>query len=222
MNVALKVNRRPEVLTVEHSVMAYDRSTDALAGEWPVPMCLDSLALKIAGVPAEDARGAVSYPLNDQKAGVFGLLLGVEHPRANCEYFLEATHGLDPAFVPEKIGAFEILSGVIGGPKTTRDSLTQGELAVPTICVLDACAPDWIGPPELASRLVNFLKGSGADSSIGLSDPSGQFAEKIKARVTAVSFRNLLVRRGLAMFDPIDCKLKISPEGHSVVQALRG
>jgi hypothetical protein len=40
--------------------------------------------------------------------------------------------------------------------------------------------------------------------------------------VTDVPLRNLLVLRGLASFDPADCKLKISPEGHTVIQALRG
>jgi hypothetical protein len=222
MNVALKVDRRPEVLTVEHSVMAYDRSTDELVGDWPVPLCLDSLALKIAGVPEDDVRGAVSYPLNKQQTDVFGLLLGVEPPQANREYFLESTHGLDPAFGPAKIGALEILSGVVVGPKATRGSLTQGELVVPTLCVLDACEPASIQSPELARRLVALLKGIGSSSPKGPTEPPRQFAEKIIALVTDVPLRNLLVLRGLASFDPPDCKLNISPEGHTVIQALRG
>lgn len=78
MNVALKIAARSDAATVEHSVMAYDRNTDALVGEWPIPRCLDSLALEIARVSPEDAAGAASYPLNDRQLGEFGFLLGVE------------------------------------------------------------------------------------------------------------------------------------------------
>ena len=51
MNVLLKVQPSPDAAKIAHSVMAYDRATEELDLELPIPLFLDTLALKIARVP---------------------------------------------------------------------------------------------------------------------------------------------------------------------------
>ena len=51
MNVLLKVQPPPDAAKIAHSVIAYDRRTEELDLELPIPLFLDTLALKIARVP---------------------------------------------------------------------------------------------------------------------------------------------------------------------------
>ena len=51
MNVLLKVHSPPDAAKIAHSVIAYDRATEELDLELPIPLFLDTLALKIARVP---------------------------------------------------------------------------------------------------------------------------------------------------------------------------
>ena len=61
MNVLLKIQPPPDAAKIAHSVIAYDRVTEELDLELPVPLFLDTLAVKIARVPPEDKYGALSY-----------------------------------------------------------------------------------------------------------------------------------------------------------------
>ena len=76
MNVLLKV-KPPDAAKIAHSVMAYDRVTEELDLELPIPLFLDTLALKIARVPPEDKYGALSYPLDARAVDTFRFLLGL-------------------------------------------------------------------------------------------------------------------------------------------------
>ena len=51
MNVLLKVQPPPDATEIAHSIMAYDRVTEELDLELPIPLFLDTLAVKIASVP---------------------------------------------------------------------------------------------------------------------------------------------------------------------------
>jgi hypothetical protein len=62
MNLLLKVHPPPAAAKIAHSVMAYDQATEELDLELPIPLFLDTLALKLARVPPEDKYGALSYP----------------------------------------------------------------------------------------------------------------------------------------------------------------
>ena len=48
MNVLLRVQPPPGAAKIAHSVIAYDRVTEELDLELPIPLFLDTLALKIA------------------------------------------------------------------------------------------------------------------------------------------------------------------------------
>jgi len=58
MNALLKVPPPPDAAKIAHSVMAYDLVTEQLDIELPIPLFLDTLALKIAKVPPDDKYGA--------------------------------------------------------------------------------------------------------------------------------------------------------------------
>ena len=89
MNVLLKVQPSPEAAQVLHSIMAYNCFTDDLDLELPIPLFLDTLALKIARVPPEDKYGALSYPLEAQAVDTFRFLLGLDVDMSKREYFLD-------------------------------------------------------------------------------------------------------------------------------------
>ena len=94
MNAIDKIRPGPEAATVVHGIMAYDSLTDELVVELGIPLFLDTLALKIAQVPAEDVLGALSYPLNSRQVETFKFLLGLEVDREfPARYFLEAMPG---------------------------------------------------------------------------------------------------------------------------------
>jgi len=90
MNAIQKIRPGPESATVVHGILAYDTLTDRLVTELDIPLFLDTLALKIAQVPADDPGGALSYPLNSRQVETFRFLLGFDVDLTHREYFLEA------------------------------------------------------------------------------------------------------------------------------------
>ena len=93
MNAFLKVQASPDTAKVAHSVMGYDRATDELKLELPIPFFLDTLALKVAQVPPDDKYGAISYRLDARAVDTFRFLLGLDVDLSKREYFLEPTVG---------------------------------------------------------------------------------------------------------------------------------
>src|ERR1700688_3178099 len=109
MNVPLRVPPPPDAAKIAHSVMAYDRATEELDLELPIPLFLDTLALKITRVPPEDKYGALSY-------------------------LLESTVGHVTSFGPEKLEAVELLTQVTPRPRyarTEKPRISERELVVP-------------------------------------------------------------------------------------------
>jgi hypothetical protein len=110
MNVLLKVPPPPNAAKIAHSVMAYDLVTEQLDIELPIPLFLDTLALKVAKVPPDDKYGALSYPLETRAVDTFRFLLGLNVDMLKREYFLESTVGHATSFGPGKIEAVELLT----------------------------------------------------------------------------------------------------------------
>lgn len=107
MNVLLKVRPLPDATKIAHSVIAYDCATAELDLELPIPLFLDTLALKIARVPPEDKYGALSYRLEARTVDTFRFLLGPNVDMVKREYFLESTVGHVTSFGPGKLKAVE-------------------------------------------------------------------------------------------------------------------
>src|SRR5882757_6899659 len=135
MNVLLKVQPLPDAAKIAHSIMAYDRTTEELDLELPIPLFLDTLALKIAKVPSEDKYGALSYPLEARAVDTFRFLLGLDADMLKREYFLESTVGHVTSFGPRKLEAVELLTRVTPHPRyarTEKPRISERELVVPT------------------------------------------------------------------------------------------
>ncbi len=59
MNVVLSVQAPIDTAKIAHGVMAYERATDELDVELPIPLFLDTLTLKIARLPRGQVRRAL-------------------------------------------------------------------------------------------------------------------------------------------------------------------
>ena len=139
MNVLLKVQASPDAAEIAHSVIAYDRVTEEVDQELPIPLFLDTLALKIAHVPPEDKYGALSYPLEPRAVETFRFLLGFDVDMSKREYFLESTAGHVTRFGSKKLKAVELLTQLTPHPRymrTGKPRISERELVVPTLRLL--------------------------------------------------------------------------------------
>ena len=209
MNVLLKPTPSAASAAVAHAIMAYDRATDALVAELPVPRLLDSLALKIAAVPAEDARGALSYPLTGRQAAAFGFLLGLPPALRDADCFLESVRGRADESSAEKREALAELGAVAPLPRRRSGRLTEGELVVPVLRLLEAAEGRPLTPGELARGLAGLLDGS-----------EKRFERQVRAMIARRAEETSFIRRGLAACDAAD-GLRISAHGQQVLRALR-
>jgi hypothetical protein len=120
MNVVLKAQPPPSAAKIAHSVIAYDRATEELDLDLPIPLFLDTLAVKIARVPPEDKYGAHSYPLEARAVDTFRFLLGLDVDTLKREYFLESTVDYATSFGPRKLEAVELLTRITPRPSYAR------------------------------------------------------------------------------------------------------
>ncbi len=224
MNVVLKVKPLPDDAAVAHSVMAYDRSTDVLVSELPIPMFLDSLALKIAQVPAEDVYGAASYLLEAKQVDTFRFLLGLDVETQARHYFLEASQGVKPDFSKAKLEAVAALSHVSSLPRP-RNWLTrrisESELIVPTLRLLEAKNGDWMTTSELVPSLSDLFGPSGADAEILAGRSDTYFSQKVRNMISHRHQTASFISQGMAEYSADQHGLRILDLGKSLVEALR-
>jgi hypothetical protein len=219
MNILLKVHALPDAAKIAHSVIAYDRATEELDLELPIPLFLDTLALKIARVPSEDKYGALSYPLEARAVDTFRFLLGLDVDMSKREYFLESTVGYVTSFGPRKLEAVDLLTQVTPRPRyarTEKPRISERELVVPTLRLLDDGNRGWMATCDIILRLTELFAPSGQDSKLleGRSDTSQKVRNMISHRHQPSSF----IRQGLAHYERHG--LRISDEGRSTVRAL--
>lgn len=213
MSATLSFKPSRNATSVAHSVTAYDRSDDELVSELPIPLFLDGLALKIAEVPREDAYGAASYSLPPKAVDTFRFLLGLQVDFHERDYFLEASSGRTLTLSPSKIEAVAVLSEVSPRSRAGRrgtERISEGELVVPTLRILEISNRTWTTTTELIARLTELFAPSGTDAEIlqGRSDTylSQQVRNLILHRNQPMSF----ISRGLAEYDAARHGLRIS------------
>jgi hypothetical protein len=222
MNVLLKVQRAPDATKIAHSVIAYDRATEELDLELPIPLFLDTLALKIARVPPEDKYGALSYPLEARAVDNFRFLLGLDVDLSKREYFLEATVGHVTSFGPRKLEAVELLTQVTPRPRYTRTEkprISERELVVPTLRLLDDSNTGWMEMSDIIPRLTELFAPSGQDAEILEGRRDTYFSQKVRNMISHRDQSSNFIHRGLAHYERRG--LRISDLGRSTVQALR-
>jgi hypothetical protein len=221
MNVILKVQRLPDAARIAHSVMAYDRSTEELVLELPIPLFLDTLAVKIAKVPLEDNHGALSYLLEARAVDTFRFLLGLEVDLSNREYFLEPTIGHAISFGPRKLEAVELLTQLTPHPRyarTERPRISERELVLPTLRLLDACGRGWMASSDIIARLTELFGPSGQDDEIIEGRGDTYFSQKVSSMISHREQPSSFIHRGLAQYERNG--LRISDQGRSTVRAL--
>lgn len=221
MNVVLKVQPSPDAAKIAHSVMAFDRATEELDLELPIPLFLDTLALKIARVPPEDKYGALSYPLEARAANTFRFLLGLDVDMSKRDYFLESTAGHVTGFGPQKLKAVELLTQVTPHPRyarTEKPRISERELVVPTLRLLDNSNRGWMDTNDIIAGLTELFAPSGQDAEILEGRSDTYFSQKVRNMISHRDQPSSFIHNGLASYDRHG--LQISDEGRSTVRAL--
>ncbi len=221
MNVLLKVQPPPDAAKIAHSVIAYDRATEELDLELPIPLFLDTLALKIARVPPEDKYGALSYPMEARAVDTFRFLLGLDVDMSKREYFLESTAGYVTSFGPRKLTAVELLTQVTPRPRYSRTEeprISERELVVPTLRLLDDGNSGWMATSDIIARLTELFAPSGQDAEILEGRSDTYFSQKIRNMISHRDQPSSFIHKGLTHYERHG--LRISDDGRSTVQAL--
>ncbi|MGA3000955.1 MAG: hypothetical protein ABSE20_04455 [Acetobacteraceae bacterium] len=221
MNALLKVPPPPDAAKIAHSVMAYDLVTEQLDIELPIPLFLDTLALKIAKVPPDDKYGALSYPLEARAVDTFRFLLGLDVDMLKREYFLESTVGHAISFGPKKIEAVELLTQVTPRPRYARADkprFSERELVVPTLRLLDDGNRGWMATSDVIARLTELFAPSGQDAEILEGRHDSYFSQKVRNMISHRDQPSSFIHKGLAHYERHG--LQISDEGRSTVRAL--
>jgi hypothetical protein len=221
MNALLKVRPPLGAAKIAHSILAYDRATEELDLELPIPFFLDTLALKIARVPPEDEYGALSYPLEAKAIDTFRFLLGLEVDMSKREYFLESTARLVTTFGPRKLEAVELLTQVTPRPRYARTRharISERELVLPTLRLLDRGTRGWVATSTLIERLTELFGPSGQDAEI-LDDRSDTyFSQKVRNMISRRNQPSSFIHQGLAEYEQHG--LRISDLGRTTLHAL--
>jgi hypothetical protein len=221
MNALLKVQPPPNAAKITHSVIAYDRATEELDLELPIPLFLDTLAVKIARVPPQDKYGALSYSLEATAVDTFRFLLGLDVDMLKREYFLESTVGYATSFGPRKLEAVELLTQVTPRPsyaRTEKPRISERELVVPTLRLLDDNKRGWMATSDIIAHLTQLFAPSGQDAEIFDGRGDIYFSQKVRNMISHRDQPWNFIHRGLAHYEPHG--LRISDTGRSTVRAL--
>ncbi len=221
MNAILKIKTLPDAAKIAHSIMAYDRATENLDLELPIPLFLDTLALKVAQVPAEDKYGAYSYPLEHRAVDTFRFLLGLEVDLAARDYFIESTVGNVPGFPKRKLEALEVLSSVTPHPRYTRTDqprISERELVLPTLRLINESKRGWMATGDLILRLTKLFDPAGQDAQILAERNDSHFSQKVRNMISHRHQPSSFINRGLAHY--VQSGLKITALGRSTVDAV--
>jgi hypothetical protein len=220
MNVLLRV-KPPDAAKIAHSVIAYDRATDEVDLELPIPLFLDTLALKIARVPPDDKYGALSYLLEARAVETFRFLLGLDVEMLKREYFLESTVGHVTNFGPRKLKAVELLTQATPRPRYARSEkprISEREMVVPTLRLLDNGNTGWMATSDIIARLTELFAPSGQDAEILEGRSDTYFSQKVRNMISHRDQPSNFIHMGLALYERHG--LRISDEGRSIVRAL--
>lgn len=221
MNVVLKVQPSVNSTRIMHSVMGYDRASDALDVELPIPAFLDTLALKVARVPPDDKYGALSYPLDTKAIDTFRFLLGLDVDTSKREYFLESTVGHADSFGQRKLEAVQLLTQVTPRPRYDRTEearISERELVLPTLRLLDQSNRGWTATRDLISQLTDLFAPSGQDAAVLDGRNDTYFSQKVRNMVSHRHQPSSFISRGLASYERRG--LRITDQGRSAVRAL--
>jgi hypothetical protein len=250
MNVVLPVRPGKGIVGTPHRIVAYDRATDEVAFVLPVPGFLNTLAMKIAEVGADDPNGLFCYVLTSRQVGTFQFLLGLPSNPDRYEYFLEPAQPLeavpaadrtaqapgqgDGQVAPdltsglgrdearaESVTAFEELAARSQAKYTKTSRITESELTVPTLRILEDLNGEWVATSMLIGRLTELLRPSGADAEVLAGRHDTYFSQKVRNMISHRHNHSSFIHRGLAEYDSSTHCLRITELGVRLVSGLR-
>lgn len=169
MNVVLRHRQADNAFTVAHSITAYDRRTDELVSETPIPRFLDTLAIKIAEIGEDDPEAVLSYELSARQVSTFTFLLGLQRPHSPVSFFLEPSGEDRAKYPPKKADAIVVFDRLaLQSIRTRREQrrITESELTLPTLRILEDSNGVWVRTTTLITELTNIFRPTGADASI--------------------------------------------------------
>jgi len=221
VNALLKIQPPPGAVNIAHSVLAYDHVTEELDIQLPIPLFLDTLALKIAEVPPEDEFGASSYPLKEKAVETFRFLLGLDVNYRKREYFLESTVGQVTTFSQKKLEAVELLTQVTPRPRydrTIKSRISERELVLPTLRLLDQANEGWLATSSLIKHLSKLFAPDGQDAEILHKRNDTYFSQKVRNMISHRNQPSSFIQHGLAKHEQHG--IRISEQGRAAVLAL--
>jgi len=221
VNVLLKIQPPSNAATIAHSIMAYGCASDELELELPIPLFLDTLALKIARIPPDDKYGALSYPLEPRAVETFRFLLGLELDLNLREYFLESTVSYMTSFSRKKLTALELMTELTPYrryKRTDKPRISERELILPTLRLLSEDTRGWLSMSDLILRLTRLFAPAGLDAEILEGRNDTHFSQKVRNMISHRDQPSSFIHRGLAHYERGG--LKISSLGRSTVRAL--
>jgi hypothetical protein len=224
MNVLAPIKPLPDSVSVTHCIVAYERTTDNVAFEQDVPKFLDTLTFKVSEVDEDDPTAAFSYLLSPQQITTFSFLLGLANNVDRYEYFLEPCEHKLRDLPPRKAGsviAFETLSAKSVRLNRRTPRITESELTVPTLRILEVSQPRWVTTSELIRQLTELFRPTGTDAAIldGRSDT--YFSQKVRNITSHRGQASSFIRNGLADYNKSEQGLRITNLGRELVSGLR-
>lgn len=223
MNILVPI-RPAAALLVAHCISGYDVATDELTSETDIPRFLDSLALKIVEVGEDDPEGALSYELSSRQFSTFSFLLGIQREPDQQVFFLEPTsraRGIYPERKVKAISTFEsLVAGSIPRNRRTR-RITESELTLPSIRILEESNKSWTTTSELIRRLAELFRPTGQDAAILAGRSDTYFSQKVRNLISHKDQPSSFIRQGLAEYSREEGGLRITGLGRKLVRALR-
>ena len=137
------------------------------------------------------------------------------------EYFLEPTVGHATSFGPLKLKAVELLTQVTPRPRyarTEKPRISERELVVPTLRLLDDGNRGWMATSEIIARLTELFAPSGQDAEMLEGRGDSYFPQKVRNMISHRDQPSSFIHRGLAHCERHG--LRISDAGRATVRAL--
>lgn len=223
MNVVLPIAAKSNVLSVHHSIVGYSRETQRLVSEFEVPGFLDTLAQKIAEVDSDDPDAVFNYFLTPRQTTAFLFILGLNADLNSTEYFLEPS-SKSKHYNEKKAEAVSVFTALSARSQThnrKQQRITESELTVPTLRILNQNNGRWVKTSELQECLTKLFEPSGIDAEILSGRSDTYFSQKVRNIVSHKTQNSSFIKKGLADYSLEQHGLRITERGHDLIEALR-
>jgi len=129
--------------------------------------------------------------------------------------------GPSEAFSRRKLEAVAVFSAGFRDRGWQTRRISESELIVPTLRLLEASHNGSLGTADLIRRLTDLLAPSGIDADILEGRHDTYFSQKVRNLISHRDQDGSFIRQGLAEYSETGHSIMITSLGRSLVQALR-